>query len=454
MIDSSIYQGIKPVQIDSQANNLANILKLQELQQGGQLNALKLQEAQRGIEQQNNLRSILSGIAPNEDVASVASKLMRGGMLKEAGEYQKQMNESGMNAAKMREHNLNAAQKANEMAGSVFGAIGANPSLDTVKQGLTHLISNGALPEDKAQAIWSQYEQAQTPEMIKKLADIHHRSSIPAKDQIAKYETRNTGGNTETLQIDPISGKVSVVNSVANTQSPDSAASIAATALQGEKNRGQAERHFQQNQNTPQYMETDSGLVALPKKLGAGQVPTGVPVMGPDGQPLSKPLKQVPASVNTAIIANSQAKNQLDRALKLLSGENIGNPAEGGMQGDKAATGWKGMLPQAILNRVDPSGVATRAEIADIGSLKLHDRSGAAVTASESPRLMPFIPTASDDAATVKKKLERLKLEIDNESKAMGEFYGKDQGYRAPPTLGSGSPAKPTSKTVNFGDLK
>jgi hypothetical protein len=202
-------------------------------------------------------------------------------------------------------------------------------------------------------------------------------------------------------------------------------------------------------------METDSGLVALPKKLGAGQVPTGVPVMGADGQPLSKPLKQVPASVNTAIIANSQAKNQLDRALKLLRGENIGNPAEGGMQGDKAATGWKGMLPQAILNRVDPSGVATRAEIADIGSLKLHDRSGAAVTASESPRLMPFIPTASDDAVTVKKKLERLKLEIDNESKAMGEFYGKDQGYRAPPTLESGSPAKANAaKIVNFGDLK
>lgn len=267
------------------------------------------------------------------------------------------------------------------------------------------------------------------------------------------YHTQNLGNTSQIVATPGLGGAPNVVSSSAINQSPDSvatnetsrannAATIANQKELDRLRRAQTESHFQQNQNTPQYMETDAGLVALPKRLGAGQAPIGTPVMGADGQPLGKPLKQVPASVNTAIIANNQAKNQLDRALKLLNGENIGNPSEGGMQGDKAATGWKGMLPQAILNRVDPSGVATRAEIADIGSLKLHDRSGAAVTASESPRLMPFIPTASDDAATVKKKLQRLKLEIDNESKAMGEFYGKDQGYRAPPSLGGGI-AKP-----------
>jgi hypothetical protein len=381
-------------------------------------------------------------MSPNEDATSVAGKLMRGGMIKESGEYLKQMNDASMNASKKREHDLNAAQKSNEIAGSIFGAIKAKPTPEMVQSGLSYLNSKGILPEKEMQLFMDQYSKAKTPEQIAELAGLHHLSAVPAKDQKLHIETKDTGQTTETLGVNPYTGIVKSLGSLANTQSPNNAATIMATALQGEKNRGQAERHFQQNQNTPQYMETDSGLVALPKKLGAGQVPTGVPVMGTDGQPLSKPLKQVPASVNTAIIANSQAKNQLDRALKLLSGENIGNPAEGGMQGDKAATGWKGMLPQAILNRVDPSGVATRAEIADIGSLKLHDRSGAAVTASESPRLMPFIPTASDDAATVKKKLERLKLEIDNESKAMGEFYGKDQGYRAPPTLGSVSPEK------------
>lgn len=226
-IDSSIYQGLKPIQVEPQINNLANVLKLQDLQQSGQLNALKMQEAQRGIEQQNNLRSILSGVQPTDNPESIAQRLMRGGFLKESGEYQKQLRENSMNAAKEREHTLNANQKANEMAGSVFGAIRSTPSLDTVKTGLTHLMATGALPQDKAQALWSQYEQAQTPEMIAKLADVHFRSALSPKEQLAKIETRDVGATTPTLSTDPVTGKVTVVNEITNTQSPNNAATIA-----------------------------------------------------------------------------------------------------------------------------------------------------------------------------------------------------------------------------------
>ena len=146
--------------------------------------------------------------------------------------------------------------------------------------------------------------------------------------------------------------------------------------------------------------------------------------------PPAEKLRPIPATVNSAITANQTANNQLDRAIKLISGQDLP-----GMTGDVAATGFKGYLPGAILNRVDPQGVAARAEIADIGSLKLHDRSGAAVTASESPRLMPFIPTATDDKDTVLKKLQRLKLELSNETAAMKEIYSKDQGYKESPIL-------------------
>ena len=146
--------------------------------------------------------------------------------------------------------------------------------------------------------------------------------------------------------------------------------------------------------------------------------------------PPAEKLRPIPPTVNSAITANQTANNQLDRAIKLISGQDLP-----GMTGDVAATGFKGYLPNAILNRVDPQGVAARAEIADIGSLKLHDRSGAAVTASESPRLMPFIPLATDDKDTVLKKLGRLKLELSNETNAMRDIYSKDQGYRESPIL-------------------
>jgi len=183
-----------------------------------------------------------------------------------------------------------------------------------------------------------------------------------------------------------------------------------------------------------------------------GNVTYGSPVaaVGPNGQPVfiqpgkgggapsviegftppAEKLRPIPPSINTAIIENQKSGNQIDRAIALLSGESLP-----GMEADKNATGWKGYLPGAILNRIDPTGVNARAEIADIGSLKIHDRSGAAVTASEAPRLMPFIPLTTDDPQTALKKLQRLKLEIDSNSAAMKEIYSTEQGYRENPIL-------------------
>lgn len=208
----------------------------------------------------------------------------------------------------------------------------------------------------------------------------------------------------------------------------------------------QSDRHFQAGQDSPQYMQTDAGLVALPKKVPAGGAIAPTIITGPGGESLGKPLKDIPPAVNSAIITNTQSLNQLDRALTLLEGKNIGDPAKGGQRGDAAATGVKGYLPQGILNRVDPKGVDARAEVADIGSLKIHDRSGAAVTVSESPRLMPFVPTATDDAATVQKKLRRLRNEIANEARLYAETYSKEQGYKP-------SPAKPTAPAASTGGM-
>jgi hypothetical protein len=159
-------------------------------------------------------------------------------------------------------------------------------------------------------------------------------------------------------------------------------------------------------------------------------------------------LRPIPATVNTAILGNEKANNQLDRAIALLSGKDLP-----GMTGDASATGFKGVLPNAILNRVDPQGVAARAEIADIGSLILHDRSGAAVTASESPRLMPFIPTTTDDNDTVLKKLGRLKLELANETAAMKDIYSKEQGYKESPVLNKPSVAQKITTIAEIADV-
>lgn len=58
--------------------------------------------------------------------------------------------------------------------------------------------------------------------------------------------------------------------------------------------------------------------------------------------------------------------------------------------------------------RIDPEGINARASLANIGSLVIHDRSGAAVTVSEFPRLAPFIPQRGDTYDAVVKKLTKL----------------------------------------------
>ena len=81
--------------------------------------------------------------------------------------------------------------------------------------------------------------------------------------------------------------------------------------------------------------------------------------------------------------------------------------------------------------------------ITDIGSLVLHDRSGAAVTASETPRLLPFIPLPTDDKDTARRKLVRFKQIYEQEQQAYLDTYSKDQGYKTPKVPVAAPPNQP-----------
>jgi hypothetical protein len=128
-------------------------------------------------------------------------------------------------------------------------------------------------------------------------------------------------------------------------------------------------------------------------------------------------LRNIPETINKGLTGNVASISQIDRAIDAVTK----NPN---------AVGLRGNFPQTILNRADPAGVEARALVTDVGSAKVHDRSGAAVAASEAPRLMPFIPQATDDAATVVKKLRQLKTQIEIEQSGILDFYSQEQGYK------------------------
>ncbi len=136
--------------------------------------------------------------------------------------------------------------------------------------------------------------------------------------------------------------------------------------------------------------------------------------------------KPLPGTAAKGLLDNQQNLRRAQKALALVQGLTVDDEA-----GDKSATGKKGWVPNQILNRMDPAGIATRAAIADLGSLVVHDRSGAAVTASEFPRLAPFIPTEKDDATTVEKKLSLFVKNYAGIIDDATEFY-RDSGYKVP----------------------
>lgn len=146
----------------------------------------------------------------------------------------------------------------------------------------------------------------------------------------------------------------------------------------------------------------------------------------------AKPAKPLPSAQAKAWTENNVAMNKIDETLAAF-------------EKDPNAVGKKGFLPDVLLQRLDPKGVLGRAKIADVGSLKIHDRSGAAVTAAEFPRLQPFIPSARDTPDTVRTKLQNFRREyelIQDEIKN----YAEDMGYIVPKTRTGEAPAGAATK--------
>lgn len=174
--------------------------------------------------------------------------------------------------------------------------------------------------------------------------------------------------------------------------------------------------------------------LALRRELGMGMIDLRRQIA--DGKKESNELlKRLPAAQATAYIENETALGNIEDALAKVEK----NPK---------AFGVKGMLPNVMLTRMDPAGIEARAAVANLGSLKIHDRSGAAVTAAETPRLVPFIPVPGDDAASVKKKLAGFRREYNLMQDNIRSF-AENQNYVVPQ-----SKAPSGGKVVDFGSLK
>ena len=178
----------------------------------------------------------------------------------------------------------------------------------------------------------------------------------------------------------------------------------------------------------PQYPADPAMREAAKAKLAAA-----APVVAPAGPPAPKAapslpgpradrVRDVPAPMVNAMSTNAQAVRQIDKALAALTEYPAGVGAD---------IGAYNLLPGPALDKIDPKGTTLRALVADIGSLKIHDRSGAAVTAAEFPRLKPFVPNIWDDDKTVAKKLAQFRSTYMEILADQYGAYGPTTGHKA-----------------------
>lgn len=457
-IDPTIPLQVRPPQFESYENALAKVLQIQGLQQQGELNRLNMDEKRRGFEQEQTMNQLYqSALKPDGtiDRSALYSGAASRGLGSRIPGLQKGFIEIDEKFGKVDADKFKLAKERYDYMRSTMGALSQEPNLtkDMVAQSGEALVQQGIIPrENYKQALASMPDDPQ--QLRDRLAQGLREQLSPEKiielfsPKPEKMDNGQQIGFRDMNPNSPTYGQNTAGGVVQKVQSPDSVASVGASYANAAARREQAAATrdanvINRNAARTELRETADGFVMVDKGTGAI-----TRLVGPDGKPLGPKLKDAPPGVQNAILGNAQNLARAERALKLVMGNDIGDPAKGGQKGDTAATGLKGYLPNQLLNRVDPQGVDARAAIADLGSLVIHDRSGAAVTAAEFPRLAPFIPTEKDDNATVKKKLQRFVQVYKEENAAFHGAYNQGTGYRPPG--GAAAPASGGGQVLRF----
>jgi hypothetical protein len=182
------------------------------------------------------------------------------------------------------------------------------------------------------------------------------------------------------------------------------------------------------NPTTGQVVETPGQLPNLSKVYDGATVPgetqpaeqklpPGAYRTGSGSIVYPGPQQPVPEKVTEQMLTNVDGLRQVQGAVEALRK----NPnAVGPIQG----------FAPSVTNWFDVNGVPTRAMVQAIGSVQIHNISGGNVTASETPRLKPWIPTTEDPQAVALAKLDRFAAEYRAILADRYEVHGPDNNYQ------------------------
>lgn len=209
-----ILAGTGP-KIPTYADRVETQSKLQDALQQNQMNQLKIDAYNRQNNDAANLKAILSATDPN----NLPSALIKGGFLKEGTEYQKSANENLQANANLGKTNLDIAKAKNDAIGQAMGFLKDNPSDDNLKSTLTNLVNQGIMKPEEAQQAY--LNGPKDPDGIRTMATQHFQSAIQANLQLPQTKDRSLGGTNQVYQVNPVTGKMNVLDNSAVTLTPD-----------------------------------------------------------------------------------------------------------------------------------------------------------------------------------------------------------------------------------------
>lgn len=413
MIDASIYSQIKQPEPDNQLARYGQMLQIQNAQLAGQQGQQAFQTQQEERARQNKLRDLLAGGADPYKAA------LQVGDLKNAGELAKAQSAVEKDKRESAKLDLEMVQKRMETAGNAFNFVRQNPTIENAHAVLDYLGNNKIFTPEQV----VQYKQGLTPENVAQQAEMAVRSVLSAKDQLGKVQQSNLGGTTQTAMVDPLTGQQRILSDVKHTQSPDNAATVAAT-LRGQ-NMVDARARETLAQGKWQYDAERGGLVNM--QTGEFKPATQ------GGMPLGEKEKPLTDSQSKAALFGVRMQES-DKILNELAGQGKTTSIPG------ARTGFG---VGAAVNMASPAN-AQKLEQAkrDFINATLRRESGAVISPSEFDNAeKQYFPQIGDSPAVIEQKARNRALAT------KGVMLEVPKAYQEKVKGLGGEPAKPEAKT-------
>lgn len=214
-----------------------------------------------------------------------------------------------------------------------------------------------------------------------------------------------------------------------------------------EQARIEREREEGRNERAAQHNALMMTLKQMGRAGGGSPQIAFVQTVDENGNPVTQVVDKRQLTPGTQFGKAPTAAERKATAEANISIANINDALERVKNAKPSSFGVQYAIPGAEVagQYLDKEGIEPRAVVSNIGSMKIHDRSGATVTISEFPRLAPFVPSAKDNKAAIQKKLGLLR----DEYQRIADEWGRDPGTK-PKSNTSTAPAGP----VNFSDLK